>query len=442
MSTTTRPIFILVTVALIATLLLVPDTTTSLPLRFYGGRALDAKPAPYLFMESEFIHSVQQSELIFAQRRYFRDVYGQATDKKQYDRALAYTDSLIYLTEHHPVTGLRFYNCYKNRARMLQLMQRDSEACYAFDRATLVTDSLIRFEQNDAIQAMQESYDLDRLALDRALRKAHHYKLTLIAVILLLLVITIGVGFIFVSRRHTRLLRRELQQQMKEARLSEQKKTAFINSMCHEVRTPLNSIAGFSALLCDSHVTPNNHTQYSNIIQENRKQLREIFDDILEVAYLETLTTPLPHHHIDLCELCQTQLLAVTERHSKPEVTPITAIPTTPIQINTNEKYLRILLTALLHNAYKFTTSGTVTLECGHASNGRFFIAVADTGCGIPPEQYNYVFERFTKINTFSPGNGLGLYLCRLIAQNLHGEIHIDSNYTVGTRFVVTLPRH
>ena len=59
----------------------------------------------------------------------------------------------------------------------------------------------------------------------------------------------------------------------------------------------------------------------------------------------------------------------------------------------------------------------------------------------VPPEKHGYVFERFTKLDTFSQGNGLGLYLCRLIVTHLHGEIYIDSGYTGGTRIVAILPR-
>lgn len=100
-----------------------------------------------------------------------------------------------------------------------------------------------------------------------------------------------------------------------------------------------------------------------------------------------------------------------------------------------------MLIAVLLGNAYKFTQKGTVCLECGHVDDERVFIAVSDTGCGIPPEKHAYVFERFTKIDPFSQGNGLGLYLCRLIARHLEGEIRIDPAYTGGTRIVATFPR-
>ena len=67
---------------------------------------------------------------------------------------------------------------------------------------------------------------------------------------------------------------------------------------------------------------------------------------------------------------------------------------------------------------------------------------MTDTGRGIPEEKYEEVFNRFSKLDTFVPGNGLGLYLCRLIVKRLAGEIKIDPDYTEGTRMIVTLPMH
>ena len=214
---------------------------------------------------------------------------------------------------------------------------------------------------------------------------------------------------------------------------------AFINSMCHEVRTPLNSISGFSELLCAEEVTNEAHDQYCDIIQESRRQLRYLFDDILEVSHLENLSEPLPRSYIDLCALCRTELRIMKVRFPKIGVSYIEDVPTEPIAIVSNEKYLHVLLATLLDNSYKFTQQGHIRVECGRMDN-QVFIAVEDTGCGIPLAQYDYVFQRFTKLDSFSQGNGLGLYLCTQIVQHLSGEIQIDSNYTGGTRIVVTLP--
>ena len=65
---------------------------------------------------------------------------------------------------------------------------------------------------------------------------------------------------------------------------------------------------------------------------------------------------------------------------------------------------------------------------------------MTDTGCGISTDKHEYVFQRFTKLNTFTLGNGLGLYLCRLIARHMNGNIKIDPNWSKGSKFIFTIP--
>lgn len=111
------------------------------------------------------------------------------------------------------------------------------------------------------------------------------------------------------------------------------------------------------------------------------------------------------------------------------------------LYIKTNASYLTQVIDHLLNNANKFTEQGSITL--GYKQNGakdKITIYVADTGCGIPEEMHEEVFSRFFKLDTFVPGNGLGLYLCRLITKRLGGEIKIDPQYKEGARVTVTLP--
>ena len=299
----------------------------------------------------------------------------------------------------------------------------------------------MHLEQTEALREMQASYELDRLALDKALLTARHHKIAIISLLLLLMAVAVAVAFVYASNRRTKRLQQELLRQMEQGHKSEEKKTAFINSICHEVRTPLNSIAGFSELLCTEEVSPEAHGQYCEIIHESRRQLRYLFDDMLEVAQLENLSEPLPRSYLDLCALCRSQLRAMKIRCPKIGLVYTDGIPAEQIAMVTSEKYLGILLAALLGNAYKFTRQGEIRLECGREGDERVYIAVTDSGCGIPPEKYDEVFERFTKLDPFSQGNGLGLYLCRLIVRHLGGEIRIDPEYTEGTRVVVVLPR-
>ena len=403
--------------------------------------AFGGKPGMHLFLPSQFIRSIQDDRLTMARARYFEAACQSAADRGEYDRALSYADSMIYLAEHRPIRGVRPTHCYQQRARMLRALGRDKEACQAYDRAVAVKNTAMRMEQSEVMREMQASYELDRLALDKALLTASHHAKALNSMILLLLVVVTGIGFIYVANRRTKRLQQELLHQMQQARESEEKKNAFINSVGHEVRTPLNSISGFSELLCTEKLLPEAHAQYCEIIQESRRQLRYLFDDMLEVAYLENLQEPLPCSYLDLCTLCRTQLRMMKVRFPKPGVVYTEAVPTEKIAMISSEKYLNLLVSTLLGNAYKFTGQGQIRIECDREGADRVYIAIADTGCGIPPEHREYVFERFTKLDAFSQGNGLGLYLCRLIVRRLHGEIRIDPDYTDGTRMVVTLPR-
>lgn len=402
----------------------------------YGGT-----PGMHLFLPSRFIESIRRDRLTMARTRYFRASYRDAVNRGQYGRALAYTDSLIHLAERHPIPGVRATGCYEKRAWMLYALGRKADACTAYDRAAWVRDSVMHLEQTETLLEMQASYQLDRLALDKALLTARHHKRALVSLTLLLIAAAAGIGFIYVGNRRTKRLQQELLRQMEQGRQSEEKKSVFINSICHEVRTPLNSIAGFSELLCTDDVPPEAHQQYCEIIQESRRQLRYLFEDMLEVSYLENLAEPLPRSYLDLCSLCRTQLRMMKVRFPKTGVAYTDSIPQEPIAAITSEKYLRMLLAALLGNAHKFTREGHIHLECGREGQDHVYIAVTDTGCGIPADKYDLVFDRFTKLDTFSQGNGLGLYLCRLIARHLGGEIRIDPDYTGGTRIVVTLSR-
>ena len=399
------------------------------------------KPGMHLFLPSRFIKSIREDRLTMARTRYFQAAYRKAVNRGEYIRALAYTDSLIYLAEHRPIPGVRPTVCYQKRAWMLHNLNRNEEASAAYERAVKVRNSAMHLEQTEALREMQASYELDRLALDKALLTARHHKIALISLLLLLMAVAVAVAFVYASNRRTKRLQQELLRQMEQGHKSEEKKTAFINSICHEVRTPLNSIAGFSELLCTEEVSPEAHGQYCEIIHESRRQLRYLFDDMLEVAQLENLSEPLPRSYLDLCALCRSQLRAMKIRCPKIGLVYTDGIPAEQIAMVTSEKYLGILLAALLGNAYKFTRQGEIRLECGREGDERVYIAVTDTGCGIPPEKYDEVFERFTKLDPFSQGNGLGLYLCCLIVRHLGGEIRIDPEYTEGTRVVVVLPR-
>ena len=112
------------------------------------------------------------------------------------------------------------------------------------------------------------------------------------------------------------------------------------------------------------------------------------------------------------------------ERWSRVGIIYHLELPEGEIFVSTNELYLSLVIENLLDNANKFTDSGSITLKMRlDKAQSKLRIEVTDTGCGIPPAQ----------------GNGLGLYLSRLIIKRLSGNIFVDSSYTEGTRMVICL---
>ena len=108
--------------------------------------------------------------------------------------------------------------------------------------------------------------------------------------------------------------------------------------------------------------------------------------------------------------------------------------------ILTNEYMLKIIVNALVDNAAKNTPKGTIVLRATKPSDDELDLIVEDTGCGIPAAEAEHIFERFVKLDTFKQGIGLGLPLCRMLIEKLGGTVRLDTSYTQGARFIVTLP--
>ncbi len=105
----------------------------------------------------------------------------------------------------------------------------------------------------------------------------------------------------------------------------------------------------------------------------------------------------------------------------------------------TNRNMLYRILSALTDNALKNTEKGSVTLKARTVAQ-TLILTVEDTGCGIPADQAENIFERFVKLDSFKQGIGLGLPLSRKLAEQLGGILTLDTNYILGARFVLTLP--
>ena len=109
--------------------------------------------------------------------------------------------------------------------------------------------------------------------------------------------------------------------------------------------------------------------------------------------------------------------------------------------IKTNKEEVQKALECLLNNACKFTENGTITVRSSHnKATQQVEISVTDNGKGIPEEDREKIFNHFYKIDNYKDGIGLGLPLARRIARQLGGDVTLDTNYTEGARFIISLP--
>jgi len=243
-----------------------------------------------------------------------------------------------------------------------------------------------------------------------------------------------------------RLLHRqaEMRTERAEAR-SEQSESAnlakdqFLANMSHELRTPLNGIIGFSEFIVDQKAGSLNPKQqeYLNDILNCSKHLLQLINDVLDLAKvgagrmeLNPETFPLAKAVGEVCAVAK----AIAQRKRivlKTEIAPGLDAVTLDQQ-----KFKQVIYN-LLSNAVKFTdTGGQVDISASPAGQGRFRVAVKDTGIGIKPEDVQRLFKEFEQLE----GTGLGLALSRKIVELQGGVITVESEPGRGSTFAVTLP--
>lgn len=365
-----------------------------------------------------------------------------------YERAVAYIDSTI--------------TAYKSKGIKADLAPIYATQSYLYEEMgdyknalkAVRTTNNIRFnerveEAQSSLAEMQTLFEVGRLEFEKSRLTGRIRFIALLAGGILVLLLVGWSVYQYVMVRQLKQIRRqltdaneEITRQSRRAMESEKMKTAFINSMCHEIRTPLNAINGFSDLLLEGDHDHDTRREFREQIWASTTALTTLLENMLELSSLVSSEEPLPLAETDLGLLCAERLQIQRELSQNPSVEYVlkgggrgTCV------IPTNETYMTRVIDNLLQNAAKFTAAGSVTVCCDKDDRTRKLrIRVTDTGIGIAPDKQEWVFDRFTKVDSFKPGSGIGLYLCRLIVTRLGGAIRVCPDYRAGCCIEITLP--
>ena len=383
-------------------------------------------------LEAQLIPEIRQYLLIIDAR------YLVATG--EHEAALtAYNDFLQ--TEYARINHNIYKEALLEKADLLVKMGNKEEAYGQYDKVFSYIKTSFEKNYPKEIDRLCTRFQADQLAYqnerDRIVSMRFYLAGIIVSVLFLIFLLVLGWKKIF------RLKRSQMRQEaMKEKAVQAiQRKNMFLSNMSHEVRTPLNAIVGFSAVLTDEDESFDDESrrEFSEIIKVNSFQLLKLINDILDFSDFENDNITFNIRTHDAVKLCN-EVVETVMASRKLEVEMRFDTDLSVLMLDTDDARLRQVLINLLVNAAKFTEQGSIVLELKMADADTALFSVTDTGCGIPPEKQHLIFERFEKLNDFVQGSGLGLSICQLIVKYMNGKLWVDSGYTRGARFCFTHP--
>ena len=215
-------------------------------------------------------------------------------------------------------------------------------------------------------------------------------------------------------------------------------KNAFIANMSHEIRTPLNAIVGFAHLVTET-TNASEQREYFSIINKNCDLLLKLINDILDLSKIESGRLNYNVSEVELRDICQEAYVVQSLKMTSDVALLYNSVAMPSVRLWIDPHRVEQVLLNLLSNAIKFTSKGFISLF--YEVEDMFVrVSVMDTGIGISEEKLESVFERFVKLDDFYQGAGLGLPICKMIVEQLGGEIGVRSELGKGSTFWFTLP--
>lgn len=340
-------------------------------------------------------------------------------------------ESDYYVSTHDYKQATVYYDSLVTLLRSAQSVQNITDVAEL--NARYETEKL-RHEANDIRQYMTNVVSISTLAF-------------FVIIIIILVVVNVKTRK---TTKHLQALTSELQQMRDHAVNASKMKDIFIQNMSHEIRTPLNAVSGFAQLLAlpAEFFSDEERAEFGKHIQNNTNLLTMLIDDILSISDVESGNYNMVIDTYKINEVVDTAITTVKLRVKEGIELRFNSEVDKDYTIQTDARRVQQVLVNFLTNAIKHTEAGHIQVDVSLKEvPGNISFIVSDTGTGVPKEKAEAIFQRFEKLNVFKQGTGLGLNICRIISENLHGRCYLDTNYPEkypeiehGARFVFTIP--
>ncbi len=246
----------------------------------------------------------------------------------------------------------------------------------------------------------------------------------------------------------TRAHAKELEEAKLAAEAASRAKSMFLANMSHELRTPLNAIIGFTDFIRSEPlgpITPKEYREYIDDVNLSGKHLLNVINAILDMSKIEANRLELHEEEIDPVEVAHSVRRMMRETAKRRDITVAIEAPADCPDLLADPQFLRQILINLISNAFKFSEAGTaVAVRFAVSPAGELVLSVIDEGIGIAPEDIPRVLEPFGRVipgkARRAEGTGLGLPLCKALAEAHGGRLAIESTPGEGTAVHVVFP--
>ena len=347
-------------------------------------------------------------------------------------KAVAYTDL------YEPMMDLDWWPmAQRQRGEALLAVGRDREAALLYQKMYLHKDSTFSKDVRMQLDELNTLFQVDELRMKGQLDRSR-FIILIIGLLLLVLLL-----FMYFRHRAAKRLAQKNQELMianARAEESSKMKTNFIQQISHEFRTPLNILNGFTQILTNMVLQEEEKADIQKRISESTERITGLVNKMLELSDANSQQV------IDRSDRIAALVIAsqAADNAGIQQASHIKFHLETDAQaetvVHTNLRAATRALVLLLDNARKFTKEGEVRLRIQLQPETIDFI-VEDTGIGIPAKEAEHIFGEFVQLDEYYDGTGIGLAVARSIARRLGGDIVLDTGYTGGARFVMTLPK-